>query len=104
MDGAVKLDGTDIRKIPLSQLMDQIAYISQTPLLMKRFWKISVWESLLQTDEEVYQAARDCGCYDFILNLENGFQTVVGGAGGHLSGGERQRIAIARAVLKMHLL
>ena len=52
------------------------------------------------TDEEVYQAARDCGCYDFILNLENGFHTVVGGAGGHLSGGERQRIAIARAVLK----
>lgn len=48
-DGAVKLDGTDIRKIPLSQLMDQIAYISQDNyLLMKRFWKISVWESLLQ--------------------------------------------------------
>ena len=62
-NGTVKLDGIDIRKIPLSQLMD-------------------------------------CGCYDFILNLENGFQTVVGGAGGHLSGGERQRIAIARAVLK----
>ena len=37
------------------------------------------------TDEEVYQAARDCGCYDFILNLENGFHTVVGGAGGHLN-------------------
>ena len=50
--------------------------------------------------KKVYQAARDCGCYDFILNLENGFNTVVGGAGGHLSGGERQRIAIARAVLK----
>ena len=50
------------------------------------------------TDEEVYQAARYCGCYDFILNLENGFHTVVGDAGGHLSGGERQRIAIARSV------
>ena len=50
------------------------------------------------TDEEVYQAARYCGCYDFILNLENGFHTVVGDVGGHLSGGERQRIAIARSV------
>lgn len=46
------------------------------------------------TDEE----ARYCGGYDFILNLENGFHTVVGDAGGHLSGGERQRIAIARSV------
>jgi ABC-type multidrug transport system fused ATPase/permease subunit len=40
------------------------------------------------------------GCYEFIMQLENGFDTVVGGAGGHLSGGERQRISIARAMLK----
>ena len=100
-DGAVKLDGTDIRKIPLPQLMAHIAYISQDNYLFDE----TVLENIRMgkpsaTDEEVYQAARDCGCYDFILNLENGFQTVVGGAGGHLSGGERQRIAIARAVLK----
>ena len=94
-NGTVKLDGTDIRKIPLSQLMDNIAYLfDETVLENIRMGKPSA------TDEEVYQAARDCGCYDFILNLENGFHTVVGGAGGHLSGGERQRIAIARAVLK----
>ena len=94
-NGTVKLDGIDIRKIPLSQLMDNIAYIfDETVLENIRMGKPSA------TDEEVYQAARDCGCYDFILNLENGFHTVVGGAGGHLSGGERQRIAIARAVLK----
>ena len=100
-NGTVKLDGIDIRKIPLSQLMDNIAYISQDNYLFDE----TVLENIRMgkpsaTDEEVYQAARDCGCYDFILNLENGFQTVVGGAGGHLSGGERQRIAIARAVLK----
>lgn len=81
--------------------MDNIAYISQDNYLFDE----TVLENIRMgkpsaTDEEVYQAARDCGCYDFILNLENGFQTVVGGAGGHLSGGERQRIAIARAVLK----
>ena len=100
-NGTVKLDGTDIRKIPLSQLMDNIADISQDNYLFDE----TVLENIRMgkpsaTDEEVYQAARDCGCYDFILNLENGFHTVVGGAGGHLSGGERQRIAIARAVLK----
>lgn len=85
--------------------MDNIAYISQDNYLFDE----TVLENIRMgkpsaTDEEVYQAARDCGCYDFILNLENGFNTVVGGAGGHLSGGERQRIAIARAVLKMRRL
>lgn len=100
-DGAVKMDGTDIRKIPLEQLMDQIAYISQDNYLFDE----TVLENIRMgkpsaTDEEVYQAAKDCGCYDFIMKLEKGFQTIAGGAGGHLSGGERQRIAIARAVLK----
>ena len=52
------------------------------------------------SDEEVIEIARRCGCYDFIMNLENGFETQVGSGGGHLSGGERQRIAIARAMLK----
>ncbi len=99
--GSVKLDGTDIRNIPLEQLMDHIAYISQDNYLFDE----TVMENIRMgkpsaSDEEVYEAARNCGCYDFILKLENGFQTVVGGAGGHLSGGERQRIAIARAVLK----
>ena len=52
------------------------------------------------TDAEVEEVTKKSGCYDFIMNLENGFDTVVRGAGGHLSGGERQRISIARAMLK----
>lgn len=52
------------------------------------------------TDVEVEEVTKKSGCYDFIMNLENGFDTVVRGAGGHLSGGERQRISIARAMLK----
>ena len=52
------------------------------------------------TDAEVEDAAKRCGCHDFIMGLENGYDTVVGSSGGHLSGGERQRIAIARAMLK----
>ncbi len=52
------------------------------------------------TDDDVINAAKKCGCHDFIMQLENGYKTIVGGAGGHLSGGERQRISIARAMLK----
>ena len=62
--------------------------------------RTSAWERPAPRTPQVEQAARDCGCYDFILGLENGFETVVGSGGGHLSGGERQRISIARAMLK----
>ena len=99
--GTIKVGGVPITDLKTENLMDLTAFVFQDVFLLEdtlleniRMGKPSA------TDEEVYQAARDCGCYDFILNLENGFQTVVGGAGGHLSGGERQRIAIARAVLK----
>ena len=52
------------------------------------------------SDEEVVAVAKAAGCHEFIMSLEHGYDTVVGGAGGHLSGGERQRIAIARAMMK----
>ena len=45
-------------------------------------------------DDDVINAAKKCGCHDFIMQLENGYKTIVGGAGGHLSGGERQRLQI----------
>ena len=52
------------------------------------------------TEEEVYEAARKARCYDFIMDLPDGFQTVVGEGGATLSGGEKQRISIARCILK----
>ena len=52
------------------------------------------------TDAEVEEAARQSGCHEFIMSLEEGYDTLVGSSGGHLSGGERQRISIARAMLK----
>ena len=52
------------------------------------------------TDAEVEEAARQSGCHEFIMSLENGYDTMAGSSGGHLSGGERQRISIARAMLK----
>ena len=52
------------------------------------------------TDAEVEEVSKKSGCYDFIMDLENDFDTVAGGSGTHLSGGERQRISIARTTMK----
>ncbi len=52
------------------------------------------------TDAEVEAVAKAAGCHEFIMGLDHGYDTIVGGAGGHLSGGERQRVAIARAMMK----
>lgn len=99
--GSVTLGGIDIREISQKQLMEQIAYVSQDNYLFNE----TVRENIRMgrpsaSDEEVENAAKASGCHDFIMRLENGYDFVVGGAGGHLSGGERQRIAIARAMLK----
>jgi len=99
--GSISLGGVDIRDIPLNEYNKKIAYVSQDNFL----FDLSVRENIRlgdqsATDKEVEEAARKCGCHDFIMGLEKGYDTVVGTSGGHLSGGERQRIAIARAMLK----
>ena len=99
--GSITFGGVDIRKIPLEQYNKNIAYVSQDNYLFDE----TIMDNIRMgnpnaTDEDVMNAAKACGCHDFIMNLEHGYQTVVGGAGGHLSGGERQRISIARAMLK----
>lgn len=99
--GSVSIGGIDIRQIPQKQLMDTIAYVAQDNYLFDETVRENIrMGKPTATDEEVEAAAKACGCHDFIQNLENGYDTVVGGAGGHLSGGERQRIAITRAMLK----
>ena len=100
-DGAVRLGGADIRTLPLKECTDRIAYVSQENYL----FDLSVMDNIRMgkkgaSDEEVIAAAKKCGCHEFIMGLENGYQTVCGASGGHLSGGERQRISIARAMLK----
>lgn len=99
--GSITLGGVDIRKLTQEDYHRYIAYVSQDNFL----FDTTVMENIRMgkqnaTDAEVMEAAKACGCHAFILGLENGYDTVVGGAGGHLSGGERQRIAIARAMLK----
>ena len=99
--GSITLGGVNIKDIPLDDYNDRIAYVSQDNFL----FDMTVRENIRlgrqnATDAEVEDAAKRCGCHDFIMGLENGYDTVVGSSGGHLSGGERQRIAIARAMLK----
>lgn len=99
--GSITLGGVDIRSLTLEDYNQRIAYVSQDNFL----FDTTVMENIRlgnqnATDEEVIEAAKQSGCHEFILGLENGYQTVAGGAGGHLSGGERQRISIARAMLK----
>ena len=100
-DGSVTLGGRDIRSIPQDAYADKIAFVSQDNYL----FNMTVRENIRlgrpsASDAEVEEAARQSGCHDFILGLENGYDTLVGSSGGHLSGGERQRISIARAMLK----
>ena len=100
-EGTITYGGVDIRELPLDYYTSQIAYVAQDNYL----FDMTVMDNIRlgkkgATDEEVVNAAKASGCHEFIMNLENGYNTVVGGAGGHLSGGERQRICIARAMLK----
>ena len=90
-----------MKDIPLRQLYEQTAFVSQDNYLFNE----SVRDNIRMgkpgaADAEVEAAAKAAGCDFFIRKLENGYDTVVGGGGAHLSGGERQRIAIARAMLK----
>ena len=100
-DGAIELGGVDIRTLPLAECTKRIAYVSQDNYL----FDLSVMDNIRMgrkgaTDAEVIDAAKKCGCHEFIMGLEIGYQTVCGASGRHLSGGERQRISIARAMLK----
>ncbi len=99
--GNIALGGQDIRSIPQAKYADKVAFVSQDNYL----FNMNVRENIRlgrpsASDEEVEQAAKQSGCHDFIMSLENGYDTMVGSSGGHLSGGERQRISIARAMLK----
>ena len=99
--GAITLGGQDLNRVPLKQLYDQVAFVSQDNYLFDE----SIRENIRMgrpaaTDAEVEAVAKAAGCDAFIRSLEHGYDTVVGGGGAHLSGGERQRIAIARAMLK----
>ncbi len=99
--GRVLVDGFDVRERPLAALRGRIALVSQETFL----FDMSVRDNIAigrpgASEEEIVRAAREANAHDFILELDNGYDTRVGEGGGRLSGGQRQRVAIARAILR----
>lgn len=100
-EGTVSIGGTDIRNIPLTQLYDEVAFVSQDNYLFDETIRENIRMGRPSApDSEVERVAKAAGCDTFIRELEQGYNTRVGSGGTHLSGGERQRITIARAMLK----
>jgi ATP-binding cassette, subfamily B, bacterial len=99
--GRVELDGHDVRELTQSSLADSIAMVTQETYL----FHATVRDNLLYakpeaTDAELHAAARAAAIHDRIMELSNGYDTVVGERGYRMSGGEKQRLAIARVLLK----
>lgn len=99
--GKIKLNSIDIDKYAISYLRNQIAVVFQDTYLFYG----TVKENLCManphaTEKEIIDAAKAANAHDFIMNLSNGYETLVGERGTTLSGGQRQRISIARAILK----
>ncbi|BDI34517.1 multidrug ABC transporter ATP-binding protein [Capsulimonas corticalis] len=99
--GAVRIDGADVRNIPLASLGASIGFVTQETFLLHD----TIRENLRfgdpdATDEQIAEAAKAAAIHDHILTLPDRYETIVGERGYKLSGGEKQRIAIARAILK----
>ena len=99
--GSILVKGRDIRTVPMGQLMDHIGMVFQRVYLFQD----TVYNNIAMAKpeasrEEVMEAAKKARCYDFIMQLPQGFDTVIGEGGASLSGGEQQRISIARCILK----
>jgi subfamily B ATP-binding cassette protein MsbA len=99
--GSLRIDGVDVREVTLRSLREQMAIVTQETILFND----TVWNNIcygrpgLQKDR-VEAAAKAALAHEFILELPQGYQTMLGDRGQRLSGGQRQRIAIARAILK----
>lgn len=99
--GMITIDGQDISKVTQESLRNAIALVPQEPILFHRTLKENIaYGRRDATDEEIIAAAKKAHCHEFISELSDGYDTLVGERGVKLSGGERQRVAIARAILK----
>lgn len=100
-DGAILVDGVDIRNIKRQSLLSQIAIVGQHPFLFNRSIRDNIsYGRQGATQAEIEQAARQAGIHDFVESLPEKYDTWVGERGGMLSGGQRQCLTIARAILK----
>ena len=99
--GTISIDGVSTENMPLESLRGMISYVPQEPEL----YHATILENIRYgkwnaTEEDIIKAAKQANAYEFIMNLPNGFDTVIEENGENLSGGQCQRIAIARALLK----
>lgn len=100
-EGKVTLDGVDLKTIEINSLIKQMGIVTQESILFND----SVFNNIAFglegiSEEKVIEAAKIANAHEFIVDLENGYQTSIGERGSKLSGGQRQRLSIARAVLK----
>ncbi|RKP14622.1 P-loop containing nucleoside triphosphate hydrolase protein [Piptocephalis cylindrospora] len=105
VEGAVFLDGRDLKDLNIQWLRRHVGLVGQEPVLFgASIYQNIAWgsasESQVPTREEVEEAAKSANAHDFISALPNGYDTLVGAKGALLSGGQKQRIAIARAIIK----
>ncbi|KAF7037325.1 hypothetical protein CFC21_047726 [Triticum aestivum] len=100
--GTISLDGTELRKLTLSWLRDQMGLVSQEPVLFNDTIRanIAYGKRGEATEEEIITVAKAANAHEFISGLPQGYNTNVGERGTQLSGGQKQRVAIARAILK----
>jgi subfamily B ATP-binding cassette protein MsbA len=100
-EGAIFIDGIDIRDYDLKSLRNHIGIVTQDPILFNDTIRNNISYGMENASfEEIVNAAKAANAHDFILNLPNGYDTIIGERGLKLSGGQRQRISIARALLK----
>ena len=99
--GAIRIDGRDIRDLTLDTLANQIGMVTQETYLFNDTIRANMLYARPDaTDDEIEAACRAANIHDFIAELPDGYDTVVGNRGYRLSGGEKQRLAIARVILK----
>jgi len=99
--GAIEIDGCDLRKATFASLREKIAFVGQDTFLFAGTIRQNIALGCAETTEEaIIAAAMDANAHEFILKMENGYDTDIGENGSSLSGGQRQRLAIARAILR----
>ncbi|WEL20320.1 ABC transporter ATP-binding protein [Halorhabdus sp. BNX81] len=99
-DGQIRVDGHDIRNVSLASLREHVGYVSQEPYLFHGTVAENVAYGIKATDDEIREALSMAGAMEFVSELPEGIDTMVGERGVKLSGGQRQRVAIARAILE----
>lgn len=101
LGGAIRIDGKDVRDWPLQELRSHIGFVTQDTFLFNDTIRANLQYAKPEaTDEELMDACRRAGIADFIEELKDGLDTVVGNRGVRLSGGEKQRLSLARVILK----